>query len=184
MTIFFEKEICDYLNIPAIPKKKWDGTKSFSQGVGVVELVNGDLAYAVTSFDKEKDKAPKIIKVFSLAPFKNIKQGEIYVVPQYMDIDNVEEWDTDEESKKRAEQIIDEVESLENKDNYEAEHKEEELPEWIFPEISNKEEAIAWVSNYRSKNKIKGKIPTSEDSLKAYLYVIYSNNNKKKNKKQ
>lgn len=174
MSVLFEKEICAFLNIPSVPKKKWDGNTSFAFGVAIINLTTGGEAYAVASFDKEKDNAPKVTKVFSLEPFIGIKDEDIYIVPEYMNTDGIEQWDMDEESKQNAQRLIEEVKEMEN-DDFEKEEKEE-LPEWIFPEITNKEEAIAWVRNYRSRNKIKGKIPTSEESLKAYLYVLYSNN--------
>ena len=36
-----EQEVCRYLSIPNIPKKKWDGKSSFKFGVAVTELLGG-----------------------------------------------------------------------------------------------------------------------------------------------
>ena len=66
MVIEFEKEICQYLNIPSIPIKKWeDGKKGFKDGVAVTTLTSGVMAYAVATFDETIDDKPHIKKTFT-----------------------------------------------------------------------------------------------------------------------
>lgn len=177
--IQFEKEIINYLNLPNIPKRVWDGLSSFQDGVAVVSLSLGRLAYAVCTFDKESDKEPRIKKVFGIEPFTSIEK--ILVVPAYMDNDTTDA-DLDAESKKRAEQLAAEAKELENAGTVEeAVEKANELPEWIFDEIHNREEAIAWLKQYNIANKIKkGKVPTNEETIKLRLYNIYMSQKKKK----
>ena len=171
----FEKEVVTYLNIPSIPKKEWNQTDSFQCGVAVINLSLGRQAYAVCSFDKETDKEPRITKVFGVEPFGGI--DKVFVVPAYMD-NNTTDVDLDTESKKRAEQLAAEAQELENQGTTEeAIEKANELPEWIFDEIHNKEEAIAWLKQYNVRNKIKkGKVPTNEETIKMRLYNIYMSN--------
>jgi len=177
--IEFEKEVVSYLNIPNIPKKEWNGKDSFQDGVAVLNLSSGQQAYAVCTFDKETDKTPRIKKVFGIEPFSDIEN--IFIVPSYMDNDT-SEVDLDAESKKRAEQLAAEAKELENDGVVdEAIEKANKLPEWIFDEIHNKEEAMAWLKNYNIRNGIrKGKIPTNEETIKMRLYNIYMSNKKRK----
>lgn len=171
----FEKEVITYLNIPSIPKKEWSQTDSFENGVAVVNLSLGRQAYAVCSFDKETDKEPRITKVFGVEPFSGI--DKVFVVPAYMD-NNTTDADLDSESKKRAEQLAAEAQELENQGTTEkAIEMANELPEWIFDEIHNRDEAIAWLKQYNVLNKIKkGKVPTNEETIKMRLYNIYMSN--------
>lgn len=175
----FEKEVVTYLNIPSIPKKEWNQTDSFQCGVAVINLSLGRQAYAVCSFDKETDKEPRITKVFGVEPFGGI--DKVFVVPAYMD-NNTVDADLDSESKKRAEQLAAEASELENQGvKEEAIEKANELPEWIFDEIHNKEEAIAWLKQYNVRNKIKkGKVPTNKETIKMRLYNIYMSNKNRK----
>lgn len=177
MIIEYENEICRYLNLPSIPKKEWDGKSEFKHGVAIVTLAYDFEAYAVATYNPNEDKEPRIVKSFVQEPFYGIKK--IYVVPSYMDIDDIDDADLDEESKKNAKMLASEATEEEN-EGTEMHAKSEELPEWVFPFITNKEEAIAYIKSYRSKNRIKGKIPQTEDAIKANLYVIYkdSTNNK------
>jgi hypothetical protein len=175
----FEKEVVTYLNIPSIPKKEWNQTDSFQCGVAVINLSLGRQAYAVCSFDKETDKEPRITKVFGVEPFGSI--DKVFVVPAYMD-NNTADADLDSESKKRAEQLAAEASELENQGvKEEAIENANKLPEWIFDEIHNKEEAIAWLKQYNVRNKIKkGKVPTNEETIKMRLYNIYMSNKNRK----
>jgi hypothetical protein len=177
--IEFEKEVISYLNIPSIPKRDWDGLSSFQDGVAVVNLSLGRQAYAVCSFDKETDRQPCIKKVFGIEPFTNIEK--VFVVPSYMDNDTTDV-DLDAESKKRAEQLAAEANELENKGTVDEAVKEaDKLPEWIFPEIQNIEQAMAYLREYNRMNGIrKGKIPTSEETIKMRLYNIYMSNKNRK----
>lgn len=174
--IRFAQEILTHLNIPSIPKRVWDGASSFRDGVAVVEGIDGSEMYAACTFDADNDIKPYIKKVFGNEPFSGIK--EIYIVPNYMNTD-VESFDLDEESTERAKSLIEEAADLEA----EADNKETAVDDWVFDEIHNKEEATAWVREYRRRNKIKGRIPKNEDDLKAYLYVVKSDMNKKKSKR-
>lgn len=175
----YEKEVVAYLNLPSLPKKEWNQQDSFKDGVAVVSLSLGRLAYAVCTFDKETDKEPRIKKVFGIEPFTNIEK--VFVVPSYMDNDTSDA-DLDAESKKRAEQLAAEAKELENQGTVdEAIEDANKLPEWIFPEIHNIEEAQAYLREYNRINRIKkGKIPTNEETIKMRLYNIYKTNNKRK----
>lgn len=175
----YEKEVVAYLNLPSLPKKEWNQQDSFKDGVAVVSLSLGRLAYAVCTFDKETDKEPRIKKVFGIEPFTSIEK--VFVVPSYMDNDTSDA-DLDAESKKRAEQLAAEAKELENQGTVdEAIEDANKLPEWIFPEIHNIEEAQAYLREYNRINGIrKGKIPTNEETIKMRLYNIYKTNNKRK----
>ena len=170
-----EKEILDFLHLPSIPKKQWDGKSSFKTGVAVLDGPFKKQTYGVVCYDADKDKKPRVTKVFSDEPYMGI--ADIFVVPAYMDEDT-SHWDVSEESKKAAEEIKEEVKEMEGvgSDN------EEALPsnEWVFPEIHNKEEAEAWLRNYNLKTHNKrNRIPTNEETLKMRLLAIYSEMNKK-----
>lgn len=175
----FEKEVIAYLNIPSIPKKEWSQQDSFQCGVAVINLSLGRQAYAVCSFNKETDKEPRITKVFGVEPFSGI--DKVFVVPSYMDNDTTDA-DLDSESKKRAEQLAAEAKELESQGvNEEAIEKANELPEWVFDEIHNRDEAIAWLKQYNRQNGIKkGKVPTNEETIKMRLYNIYMSNKNRK----
>ena len=175
----YEKEVVAYLNIPSIPKKEWNQQDSFQNGVAVVSLSLGRLAYAVCTFDKDKDREPRIKKVFGIEPFTSIEK--VFVVPSYMDNDT-SEVDLDTESKKRAEQLAEEAKELENQGTVEeAIEDANKLPEWIFPEIQNLEQAQAYLREYNRINRIKeGKVPTNEETIKMRLYNIYMSNKNRK----
>lgn len=175
----YEKEVIAYLNIPSIPKKEWNQLDSFQNGVAIVSLSLGRLAYAVCTFDKETDKEPRIKKVFGIEPFTSIEK--VFVVPSYMDNDT-SEVDLDAESKKRAEQLAEEAKELENQGTVEeAIEDANKLPEWIFDEIHNKDEAMAFLREYNRINRIKkGKVPTNEETIKLRLYNIYMSNKNRK----
>lgn len=168
--ISYEKEIIDFLRIPSIPKREWNRQSAFQKGVAIVNLSLGNLAYAVASFDPEKDREPRITKVFAQEPFSGI--DKVFPIPDYMDVDDIEKADLDEESKKHAEELAKEAEEIEN----EGVEEEVTMPEndWIFPEIHDKDEAEAWLRRYNSQHRIKGKIPTSEETIKLRLYSIYT----------
>lgn len=177
--IEFEKEIIKYLNIPSLPSKEWNGKDSFQDGVAVVSMPQKRYAYAVCTFNKETDKEPRIKKVFGIEPFTGV--DKIFVVPSYMDNDTSDA-DLDSESKKKAEQLAAEAAELENKGTVEeAIEDANKLPEWIFPEIHNIEEAQAYLREYNRINRIKkGKIPTNEETIKMRLYNIYMSNKNRK----
>ena len=177
--IQFEKEIINYLNVPNIPKRVWDGLSSFQDGVAVVNLSLGRQAYAVCTFCKETDKEPRIKKVFGIEPFSGIEK--VFVVPAYMD-NNTVDADLDSESKKRAEQLAEEAKELENQGTVdEAVEAANKLPEWIFPEIQNIEQAQAYLREFNRMNGIKkGKIPSNEETIKMRLYNIYMSNKNRK----
>lgn len=163
------------LQIPSIPVKEWNKKDSFKKGVALTRLAFDHFAYAVCSFDAEEEKFPRITKVFAQEPFYGIEK--IFVVPNYMDT-NVEEADLDEKSKENAQRLVEEANAIaeeEKNDEVEEAVKEmEQLPEWVFPEIHSLEEAIAWLRNYNSSNKIRGKVPENEETVKLRLLNIYS----------
>ena len=176
--IKYEKEIIEWLNLPSIPKKKWDGKTGFRDGVAVIKHNMGEESYAVATFDSESDKEPRIKKVFGLEPYFEI--GDIFVVPAYMNED-VESFDLDDESKKAAQRLIEEAHELEMEG---VEETKVNLPEWVFDNIHNREEAEAFCREYRRQNRIKGALPKTDDTLKAYLYVIYKDAQKRNKRKR
>lgn len=171
MGIRFEKEVCQYLSLPSIPLKEWDGKTSFKDGVAVTKLLLGDLAYAVCTFNADTDKEPRIKKVFAEERFSGI--DKIFVVPSYMDTKDIENADLDEQSKEAAERLAKETEELASIDKEETPELPN-LPEWVFDEIHSKEEAEAWIRAYNSRNSIRGKIPSTEETLKLRLLAIHS----------
>lgn len=183
-----ENEVCQYLGIPSIPKKKWDGKSSFKRGVGIVSLLTGGKAYVVVSFDSEKDPDGfcRVIKVFSLEQFNlgNFGIDDVFIVPDYMDTD-VENMDFDENSKEAAQALVNEALDLENADIAASKVKMPEN-EYYFPNITSDEEAIAFLTSYNKTNKIRGKIPTTHEHIIMRLSVVYSelNGNKSKTNKR
>lgn len=176
--IQFEQEVIKALGLPSIPKKEWDGKSSFDKGVAVLEMRDEREAYGVCSFDAQTDKSPRIVKVFGIEPF--VEVGKVFVVPSYMTSEEeVKDMDLDEQSKKKVEQILSEANELENDGVKSDVPAMEDLPEYIFPEIHNKQEAEAWLRRYNSINKIKGKLPQSEETLKLRLYSIFVEQQKK-----
>lgn len=181
MNIAFEKEVLQYLNIPSIPLKEFDGKSSFDNGVAVVDLGDEMSAYAVATFDAEKDEKPRIKKTFSLEPFYGIKK--VFVVPSYMETSKeaIEKSDLDNESKEAALKLAEEAEELENSGTESEEMKEmKELPEWVFDSINNAEEAYAFVQSYNKRNKIKGRVPKDAEALKLRLLTIYNDTKQSK----
>lgn len=180
MAIEFEKEVVDYLALPSIPKREWDGKTPFEHGVAVISLTGGREAYAACTFD-EKTTNVRITKVFSLEPFKEIKK--VFVVPTYMlniDVDDVTMMDLEEGAQKMVTQLLNEAKEIEN-DGIDSETPNiEDLTEWIFPEINSKEEAQAWLRQYNKRNKIKGALPKSAENIKLRLYSIYTEMNNTK----
>ena len=176
-----ENEVCKYLGIPSIPKKKWDGKSSFKRGVGIVTLITGKQAYVVVTFDAEKDPEGycRIIKVFSIEQFNlgNFGIEDVFVVPDYMDTD-VENMDFDEKSKEAAKTLVNEALDLEHSDTAAS---KVELPEneYYFPNITCDDEGIAYIKSYNIANKIKGRIPTTHEGIIMRLSVIYSELNNK-----
>ena len=178
--ILCENEICKYLGIPNIPKKKWDGKSGFKHGVGIVDLMSGNKAYVSVSFNPEKDKSCRVVKVFISEQFSNVDNDSIFVVPDYMDTD-VENMDFDEKSKEAAQALVNEALDLENADTAES---KVELPEneYYFDNVHNDDEAQAFIKSYNQSNKIRGKVPTTHEAIVMRLSVIYSEINNKSNK--
>lgn len=176
--IICEREVCDYLGIPSIPKRKWDGKTSFKDGVAVVDLGNELYAYAVATFDAEKDASPKVKKVFMLEKFVGIR--EVYVVPPYMDGD-VQSFDMSDEDKQRALAILEEAKELEM-DGVEQQAPEMPENEYFFDSIHNDEEAQAFIKAYNMSNRIRGRVPSDHEAIVMKLSVMYADlqkNNKK-----
>lgn len=178
--ILFEEEVLNKLKLPSIPLKKWNGKDSFKEGVAVTELQSGSSAYAVATFDSETDEKPRIKKVFTLEPFFSIK--DIFVVPAYMDsVDDVDDMDLDKESKEAALRLAEEAQELEE-DGVESDKMKEmkELPEWVFDNVHNAEEAAAFIKSYNKQNNIRGgRLPQNEEGLKLRLLTIYEELKKK-----
>lgn len=179
MGIRFEKEVCQYLSLPSIPLKEWDGKSSFKDGVAVTKLSLGDLAYAVCTFNADTDKEPRIKKVFSEECFNGI--DKVFVVPSYMDTKDIENADLDEQSKEAAERLAQETEELaETPENEE----KVEMPEneYFFDHIHNDDEAIAFITAYNRDNNIRDAVPSKHETLVMRLGVIF-NDMKKKHQK-
>lgn len=167
--IYFEKEICNHLSLPSIPKKEWDGKSSFKVGVAVTKLYSGE-AYAACTFDADVDEKPRVTKVFAQEIFYDI--GKIFVVPSYMDVD-VDNADLDDESKKAAERLKQEGDELTGTNDIDIKEMQK-LPEWVFDHIHNMEEARAFLISYNQKHKIRGKVPANEETIKLRLLTIYN----------
>lgn len=172
--IRFEKEVIKYLGLPSIPKREHDGTSFFDKGVAIVVDKGGEKSYAVCRYT-ESDKEPIITKVFDLAPFVSIEN--IYVVPTYMNnIDEVKNMDLDEPSKKKAEEILREAKELED----DIDDTVEQHGEYYFDNITNDEEARAFIASYNKTNRIKGCVPKTHEGLVMRLASIYSNMKERK----
>ena len=177
MEILFEKQAVAYLGLPSLPKKEFDGKTSFNKGVAVITLFDDREAYAIAKFDADKDEKPRIVKVFSQEPFKAV--GKVFVVPNYMSTEEeVKTMDLDEQSKKKAEQILEEAREIENEGV--AEKTDEPENEYYFDHIHNDEEGRAFIQAYNSKNKIRGKVPKTHEGIIMRLAVIYNDTNKEK----
>lgn len=179
MEIQCKDKVLAYYGLPAIPaeKHKWDGKTSFTQGVGIIRLSSERLAYAPCTYDSEHDVRPRVIKAFLQEPFT--LTDEIYVVPTFMNT-NVDDMDLDEASKRAAERLAQEGDEIiaAHEDNAIREEIKA-LPEWVFDNIHNIDEARAFVQSWHSTNKIKGKIPQNEETLKLRLLAIRSEIDKK-----
>ena len=153
----YENEICQYLGIPSIPKRKWDGKQSFLRGCATIVHDDGSKSYAVATFDNEQHNEPRILKVFSLERYVDVH--EIFVVPPYMDT-NVDDMDLDEESKEKAKILVDEAKELEV--NGSEQDFDEPKNEYFF-----------------DNKKPKGGVPRTHEGLIVRLSVIYNELNKK-----
>lgn len=180
--IKYEKEIIEWLNLPSIPKKKWDGKMGFRDGVAVIKHNDEQESYAVATFNPECDSEPRIKKVFGLEPFHAI--GDIFVVPSYMNED-VESFDLDDESKKAAQRLIEEAHELEMEG---VESKKVEMPknEYFFDNIHDDAEAVAFIKAWNKSNRIKGRIPTDHETILMKLSVMWADAQKgnKRNSKR
>ena len=170
----YENEICAFLRLPSIPKKEWDGKSPFRGCVAIIDTKTGGEAYAVASFNPDNETEPRVTKVFSQEPFTRIKK--VFIVPEYMNVDNIKTADLDEESKKRAEELAKEAEEVEMS----GVEEEPNVPEneYFFDHIHNDEEARAYIASYNKTNKIKGRVPKTHDGLVMRLSVIYAESNK------
>lgn len=174
MEILFEKEAIKYLKLPSMPKKEFDGESSFDKGIAIITLFDGREAYAIAKFDTNKDVKPRIVKVFSQEPFKGVKK--IFVVPNYMTTkEDVKDMDLDDASKKKAEEILNEAEEVENEGT---DTMKEPENEYFFEHITNDDEAKAFIKSYNERNKIRGRVPTSHEGIITRLAVIYADTNK------
>ena len=179
MEIKFEKDVCAYLNLPSLPLKEWDKKSAFEKGVAVINLAFNEKAYAIARFDVTKDEKPVIVKVFGSEPFYGIEK--VLIVPEYMETD-VADADLDEESKKKAEELVKQADEIVNEESGDGDGVDKTLdaPEnpYYFDNITNDEEAIAFITAYNKKNGIKGSIPKRHDTLLMRLAVIYSEQRK------
>lgn len=179
MEILYKKEVVEYLGLPGVPKKEWDGKSSFNKGVAVITLYGERKAYAAARFDAETDTEPRITKVFSIERYHSVEA--VFVVPPYMTTeDEVEGMDLDEQSKKKVEAILKEAKEIEDEGVEDDKELTSPKNEYYFDHIHTDEEACAYIQAYNSRNKIRGKIPSTHEGLVMRLAVIYSDNKKKK----
>lgn len=158
------------LSLPALPNKKWDGQTPFTKGICFIERISGHQSYAICKFNEQTQRAD-VVQDFTTGTIKNIV--DIYPVPDYLDT-NLDQMDfEDEESRIAMEELI-----LESEDKVmEDIDPEQKLSQWVFPHINTKEEAIAYLRKY----KVKGSQALSNtDSIKAKLYVLWEDQNKKR----
>lgn len=174
--IKYEKDILLHLDIPSIPLKKWDGKSSFKRGVAVLTLFDETQAFAVATFDADTDNAPRVIKVFSLEPYKSFEVTR--VVPDYMDIESVDSWDVPEQSKRAAKVIADEVRELQEEN---VTHTTMPENEYCFDFIHTDEEAQAYLRSWNKRNGLKrNRVPSSHDEIIARLTTIWMDEQRKK----
>ena len=172
-----EKEIISYLSLPSIPKKEWDGQSSFKRGIAVTSLISGNEAYAVASFDSERDVEPRVVKVFTLEPYTDVRI--VAVVPDYMNVDGVGSWDLSPESKKAAEELINEAHELEVKDVQE-ERPDMPQDEYVYPHIHSDEEAKAFIKSWNAQHGARrARIPKTHEDIITKLTAMWLNDNKK-----
>jgi len=176
MDIMFEKEVCQYLGIPSIPLKEWDGTSPFTKAVAVLSLAFGKKAYGVARFEPTKESEPNIVKVFNSEPFVGIEK--LFVVPEYMET-SVEDADLDDESKKKAEELAHQGDEIINAGKHDDDKALENPPTpYYFDNITSDEEAIAFIAAYNKKNKTGGRVPKTHDTILMRLAVIYADQKK------
>lgn len=182
--IFNEQEVINYLNLPSLPKKQWDGKKSFKSGIGVAIGHDDSESFVILSFDSETDKEPRVTKVFSLVPFSRIDKTRILIVPSYMET-NVDEMDLDEQSKKAAQAVINEAVELENEgvEQTKINIGDEGEGEYFFKEITNDTEAQAYIRAYNKKHNLNASIPVTHEDIVTRLAVIWKDAERKKQKK-
>lgn len=176
MNIRFEKDVLDYLNLPKLPVKEWDGQSPFDKGVAVVKLAFDEKAYAVATYNPEKDAKPRIVKVFASETFYDI--DKVFIVPPYMDVEHIENADLDDESKKHAEELAKQAREIEDEGTGDG---KPELPTdkpYYFDNINNDEEARAFIKAYNEQHKIGGRIPANHDTILMRLAVLYAELNK------
>ena len=176
-----EKEVLEFLGLPSIPKKEWDGHSSFKDAVVVLDLVGGRKAYAIATFDSIKDAAPRIKKVFNSEQFDGY--SKLFVVPAYMDT-AVDEMDLDEVSKQRAKELVEEVKELEGETPIEENgaFMSGTNGDYMYEHIHNDEEAMAYIKAYNKRNRINGKVPTSHDEIVMRMAAIYADETSKERK--
>ena len=87
--------------------------------------------------------------------------------------------DLDEQSKKKAKEMLKEARELENDGVEKNDELENPKNEYYFDHITNDDEAKAFIQSYNSRNRIKGRIPTTHEGLVMRLAVIYSDTQKK-----
>lgn len=168
--IQYEQEIIEYLGLPSIPKRAWDGQKSFKHGIAVTEMLGGGHSYAVATYHAERDGRPRIVKVFSAEPFRTFEI--VAVVPDYMDTTDIERWDVDDESKRAASRIAAEAAELENEDACSF----VELPEneYLYDHIHNDDEARAFIRSWNKLNGYKrGVAPSTHDGIITKLMAMW-----------
>ena len=178
--IEYEKEVVEYLGLPSIPKKRWDGKTPFTKGVAVLKTKSGGLAYAVCVGEENNEGHVNVSvrKVFSIETFTEI--SDVFVVPNYMaNADDVDEMDLDEASQKAAKALLAEAAEYEN-EGVDEPPTIVPLGEYYFDNITNDEEARAFIKAYNKKNKISKRVPKTHEGLIMRLSVIYSELTKEK----
>lgn len=165
--ILFFNEICEFLQIPSIPKKKWDGKQHFDKGVGVIKHYDGTESYAFVKYP-DGNSDVNVAKVFSEVQFYELK--EIYIVPDYMnDISEVDKMDLDDTSKEHAKELLQQASFVDDLDSdFIADN------EYYFDFIKNDEQAIAFIKAQNKKKRIRSRLPKTHEDIVMRLAVLFN----------
>ena len=90
------------------------------------------------------------------------------------DVDN---FDLSDDDKAKAKAVLEEAHELETKKVVKKEITKGN--EYYFDEIHNDDEAKAFIKDFNSKHNIKGRIPSTHETIVMRLNAIYHDNKKK-----
>ena len=111
---------------------------------------------------------------------QKIALAGIFIVPNYMaNKEDVANMDLDNASKKSVEKILTEAAECEN-EGVEETPLAEPLGEYYFDNITNDEEARAFIKAYNKTNNLRTRVPKTHEGLLMRLSVIYNELTKEK----